>query len=349
MDETRQVGRPARRGRVGPVPRVRLACRFALLGALWLTTAGCSLAPADPGSSVPLVAIDRLSSATLGDQRLAVVATTSIVGDVLSNVGGADIDLRVMVPAGGDPHEFAPAPADLRSVQRAQVVFVSGLGLEQAILPDLAAAGNARLVSISEGIEPLAFGQDAGESSRVQAGAVAATDPHVWMDPANVERWAQNAADALSRLDPASGPEYQERASAYIDRLRELDRWIGEQTQQLDPSQRLLVTDHYTLGYYAQRYQFQVVGAIIPSASSMAEPAPRALADLQDKIRNLSVPAIFVENDLHPASFDTLANDVGAEIVPIYVGALTSATGPAPTYLDLMRTDTRRIVEALSK
>lgn len=323
--------------------------RLVLLGALLLVAAGCSLQRGGPGSSVPIVAIDQLNAGGFDDGRLSVVASTSIVGDVLANIGGTDIDLRVMVPAGRDPHGFAPAPEDLRAVQQAQIVFVSGLGLEQAMLPDLAAAGSAPFVSISEGVQPLALGPDGLESASTASGSGTTLDPHVWMDPTRVERWAQNAADALSRLDPKRAPEYEKRASAYIDELRDLDRWIREQTQRLKPDERTLVTDHYALGYYAQRYGFQVVGAIVPSASSVAEPAPRDLAALQDQIRQLRVPAIFVESELRPSSFDSLAHDMGVQIVPIYVGALTSADGPASTYLDLMRTDTQRIVEALSR
>lgn len=341
---TQPMGRSVR---AAPRADRRQALLLALAALLWLVFA-CSPGGSGGGPEAPIVSIDQLSPAASGSARLSLVASTSIVGDVLANVGGSDVDLRILIPAGGDPHGFTPAPADLRALQGAGAVFVSGLGLEQAILPELA-AGGVPIVSISEGIQALAFGPDGVESAATAYAADAELDPHVWMDPNNVILWAQNAAEALSRLDPEHGPNYQSRASAYIDDLRHLDSWIRDQTQRLAPERRKMVTDHYALGYYAQRYGFQVVGAIVPAASSMAEPSPRSLAALQDQIRQFQVPAIFVEHDAQPSSYESLAQDVGAEIVPLYIGALTAPDGPASTYIDLMRTDTQRIVEALSK
>lgn len=329
--------------------RVLAAVAGRALAVSLLALASACAAGGDAGASADVVSpIAALGSVTPGG-RIHVVASTSVVGDVVANVAGPDVDVLVLVPPGTDPHGFTLAPRDLQAVGQSQAVLISGFGLEQAILPDLAAASNAPIVSISEGIEPLVFGFG-GQEARAQTSQPvdAQADPHVWMDPTNVQRWARNAAEVLSRLDPENKGAYQQRASSYIDRLTALDRWIQEQVRALPSASRLLVTDHYALGYFANRYQFVILGAIVPAASSMAEPVPQDLAELERKMMAQGAPAIFVESGPHPAAVDSVANDTGANVVGVYIGSLSPASGPAPTYLQMMKLDTERILEALT-
>jgi manganese/iron transport system substrate-binding protein len=310
-----------------------------------LAATGCA-APADVRSEQDLlVPIEQLTAVSGQEGPLLVVATTSIVADVVANVGGDDIQIDTLIPAGAEPHDFNPSPGDLRAVSQASIVFVSGVGLEQSFLSDLAvAAGDRPLVSISEGVQTMGGGASGGGPAIGKA----PVDPHVWMDPTNVARWAQNAADGLGRLDPANKAGYRTRAAGYADRVASLDEWIQEQTGRLPAERRLLVTDHYALGYFARRYGFQVLGAVIPSASTLAEPAPQELAALEENMKSHDVRTIFVEAMDAGASLDSIARDVGAEIVQLHIGSLTAANGPAATYIDLMQFDTLRIVEALA-
>jgi manganese/iron transport system substrate-binding protein len=274
---------------------------------------------------------------------LRAVATTTIVADVVRNVAGDQIDVQVLVPPGVDEHNFQPTPADVTRVADADVVFMSGAGLEtfvQKLVEN--AGGHARLVSVSDGIDLLQA------SSVVEPGAQSGqgSDPHVWLDPLRVQTWTDNIAAALSELDPQQAATYQANAAAYRQKLAELDDWIGQQVAQVAPQNRLLVTDHEIFTYFADRYGFEQVGAIIPSYSTTAEPSAQELAALEDGIRRLGVKAVFVGNTVNPTLANRVAADTNIRLVQILTGSLTDGA-PAATYLDYMRFNVGAIVQAL--
>lgn len=291
-------------------------------------------------------------------QRVRVVATTSLVGDVLARVGGDSIQLTVLVPIGADPHAYMPTPQDLSRVQDGHVVFINGLGLEGPLLADLAAAApGTPIVSLSEGLEPRlqspgaeAEAGQGGTPSGVESGreAEGAADPHVWFDPRNVQQWARNAAGALSALDPDRADRYQERARSYVAELEQLDAWIQEQVDSIPDANRMLVTDHLVFGYFSDRYGFEMIGAVIPAYSSLAEPSARSFADLEQLVAERGVKAVFVGLQSNAALAERVAQDLNVPVVPLYVGSLSEPGGPADSYLELMRFDVQRIVEVLS-
>ncbi len=277
-------------------------------------------------------------------EQLRVVATTSFVAEVLSQVGGDEINLRMLLPLGADPHSYEPTPQDVRTLAEADVVFINGLGLEVFLERTLeAAGGRAVVVSLSEGIETLTFGEDTDHEADEHGGL----DPHVWLDPLNMVRWAKNAAAALAALDPERAEGYRQRAAAYTARLLALDEWIRAEVETLPPEARRLVTDHEELGYFAARYGFEVVGAIVPAYSSAAEPSAQDLASLGSTIRELRVPAVFVSSAVNPDLAARVAQDTGTRLVTLYAHSLTEASGPAPTYVDLMEYNVRAIVSGL--
>ncbi len=305
-----------------------------------------------------------LTAVSLADgEKLKVLATTSIVGDIVNNVGGEAIELTVLLPLGTDPHGFSPAPADLAAVADAHVIFANGMGLEEFLDEMIEnAGGEAAIVHVSHGIEPRQFeagqghehegeeheGEEhEGEEHEGEHHHHEGADPHTWMTPANATIFVHNIEHALSELDPAQAETYSTNAETYEAELAELDTWIKTQIESIPADNRKLVSDHITFGYYADRYGLEMIGAVMPSVSTSAEPSAQDLAELQDAISEYGVKAVFVGTSVNPALAQRMAEDAGIELVPLYTGSLSEPDGDAATYLDYIRYNTRAIVEAL--
>jgi ABC-type Zn uptake system ZnuABC Zn-binding protein ZnuA len=291
-------------------------------------------------------------------EPLRVLATTSILGDVVGQVGGEAISLTTLIPAGVDPHAFQPTPRDARLLADADVIFINGFGLEE-FMADLIeqAGGDALVVSASLGITPLeAPGEHAGKQTEHEgegppAGAdpqEPAVDPHTWFDPNNVIHWTENIQAALAASDPDHAQEYAANAAAYRAQLQALDSEIRASVERIPPERRRLVTDHEELGYFAEEYGFEVAGTVLTSSSSLAEPSAQEMAALFDQIRAQGIPAIFVTSVANPALAQRLAEDAGVQLVTLQGHSLTNDQGAASSYLDLMRYNVRAIVEALA-
>lgn len=300
----------------------------------------------------------------ISGKRLQVVATTSIVGDVVRQIGGDAIQLTVLLPVGADPHAFEPSPQDVARVAEAQVIFAVGAGLERFLEPILQQAGGKALhVELAQGIPLRPFeGMAAhthhhGESheheeeshaeGEEEASHAGEWDPHIWLDPNNVITWTHTIEATLSRLDPDRASFYQRNAEAYREELRQLDRWIQEQVARIPPENRKLVTEHQVFGYFAHRYGFEQVGTILPSVSTVAQPSAQELAALEEAIRSLGVKAVFVSSTVDPALARRVAEDTGTRLVRLYVDSLGEPGGEADSYVKMMRYNVRAIVEAL--
>jgi manganese/iron transport system substrate-binding protein len=275
---------------------------------------------------------------------LKVVASTTLVGDVVRQVGGEYIDLRVLLPVGSDPHTFEPRPQDIAALSQAQVVFINGFGLEEALEPIMDANVKSPSIEVSKGVKALPFGDEfhKGVEEEYTSG-----DPHTWMDPQNVIIWTQNIAAALAQADPSNAGVYQANALAYVNNLKELDGWIRQQVEQIPGERRKLVTDHAILGYFAEKYGFEQVGLVIPALSTNASPSAQDLAALEDAIRGQGVQAVFVSKEVSPTTSKQVAQDTGVTLISIYSGSLGEAGSGADTYLDWMRYNVNAIVEAL--
>ena len=272
--------------------------------------------------------------------RITVVATTSILADVVSRIGGDLVSVTALVPPGANEHAYQPSPRDIAAVSDAALVFEVGLGLEEFMATIITNAGTqVAPVTVSEGITTREF--TAGGDEHFSA------DPHVWMDPANVIIWARNIAAAFSAYDPKHSDAYEANAAAYIAELEALDVWITQQVGKIPPENRQIVTDHMLFGYFAEKYGFTVVGAIIPSYSSGAQPSARELADLEQSIRQFDVKVILVGNTVNPSLASQIAEDTGIRLVQFYTGSLSEPAGPAATYLDYMRYNVSTIIGAL--
>ncbi len=280
-------------------------------------------------------------------EKLQVVATTNIVGDVVRQVGGDHIELTTLMGIGVDPHSYVPTPADTAAIHDAHVVFANGAGLE-ANLDKMVenAGGDAVEVIVSQGIELRQLvGGHAGEEDAGHGQGDG--DPHVWFDVRNVIRWVETIEHALSALDPASSEAYRANAVAYRQQMEDLDGWIAKQMDTLPKANRRLVTNHPAFGYLADRYGLEQVGAVYPVSPS-AEPSAQDIAALEDTIRKLGVPAVFTESTVHPKLAQQVAADTGVKLVTLYSGSLGGPGSGAESYLELMQYDVRAIVEALN-
>ncbi|HNT74458.1 MAG TPA: metal ABC transporter substrate-binding protein [Anaerolineae bacterium] len=296
------------------------------------------------------------------DSRLKVVATTTIVGDVVHQIGGEAIDLTVLLSPGSDPHSFSPAPQDVAAISDADVVFINGAGLEE-FLTDLLenAGGEAELIDLSQDLALLKFAgaehdegahegehdEGAHEGDEHEGEHHHEMDPHIWTSPRNVLIWTVSIELTLSRLDAVNAKTYQTNAAAYREELAALDAWIVEQIAQIPEARRVLLTDHLAFDYLAAHYGLEQLGAVVPGYSTAAQPSAQDIAALEDAIRAYAVPAIFVGSTVNPALSQRVAEDTGIQLVFLYTGSLTDPDGDAPSYLAYMRCNVNAIVAAL--
>lgn len=287
-----------------------------------------------------LTACDQRVEQSSKDEKLKVVATTTIVGDIVSQVGGDHIDLSILLPVGTDPHSFDPSPQDIAKVAEADLVFANGVGLEDFLDPLIESAGaQNKVVYVSEGIDLLTLTDDEPGHT--------GNDPHTWTDPNNIKFWIDNIVRTLSELDPENEDAHMANAEAYKTELYELDAWIRSQVGLIPSENRKLVTDHALFGYFANEYGFDQVGALIPGYSTLAEPTANELAAIEDAIRVLDVRAIFVGNTINPNLAERVAEDTGTQLIFIYTGSLSEPDSDAPTYIDYMRYNSNAFVNAL--
>lgn len=272
--------------------------------------------------------------------RLRVVATFSILGDVVANVGSDRVALTTLVGPDGDAHVYEPTPQDAAAIANAAVVFENGLGFE-AWLDELVEGSGTTAVRVvtTDGIEAGVLVEDGVEEQ----------DPHVWQDVQNEIVVAEHVRDALVAADPDGKDAYEANAAAYIDELEALDAEIEERVASLPAERRKLVTTHDAFGYFARRYGFEIVGTALPVSTEAADPAAGDVAALVDRIRAAGVPAIFAENIENQALLERVASDAGVALgQDLYSDALGPAGSPGETYLGMMRANSDAIVGALS-
>jgi len=295
------------------------------------------------GAQLLAAACAPASAPATGKPALNVLATETFLADIAQNVAGSRVKVGALMPMGVDPHAFEPTPADIRQVADSHLLIVNGAGVEEFLAKLLQNAGGKRLVvEASKGLTS----RKPGVGEPVDADNP--VDPHFWLDPNNVVQYVDNIRDGLSQADPDGAATYAANADAYIAKLKELDRWIAAQVAPLPPARRLLVTNHESLGYFADRYGFKIIGAIIPSVSTEASPSAQQLAQLVDHIKATHAPAIFLETGANPQMAQQVARETGIQVVTeLYTHSLTDANGPAPTYIDMLKYDVKAIVDAL--
>ena len=264
-------------------------------------------------------------------QPIRVIAAESFLTDIAQQVAGNRIKVEGLIPIGMEPHAYEPTPRDVARVTESDLLIISGAGLEEwlkGILTNI--GGSEKIIEASAGLTAVNG------------------DPHFWLDPNTVLVYVDNISDALARIDPDGKNVYISNASAYKQKLIELDTWIKLEVEKIPLENRLMVTNHETLGYFASRYGFQVIGSLLASLSSEASPSPRELAQLSDSLRVLPVRVIFLDAGSNPKLAEQIAAETNAKIVTdLYSESLSPAGGPASTYLDMMKYNVSVIVSSL--
>jgi ABC-type Zn uptake system ZnuABC Zn-binding protein ZnuA len=240
-----------------------------------------------------------------GSDKPIVVATTTQIGDFARAVGGDAVDVHQILRPNTDPHEYEPRPDDVRATADAKVVFVNGDGLDSWMGDVVKQAGGSRnVVTLGD----VARTHLPGEAEGPEASPV---DPHWWHDPRNAEAAVERVRSALGEALPADKEAFDRRAAAYVGEIAALDKRLGRCFASVPAAERKLVTSHDAFGYLAKRYGIDVVGAIVPSQSTEAQPSAGDIARLVDQVRSEKVRAIFIENSVNPKLGEAVANQTG--------------------------------------
>lgn len=266
-----------------------------------------------------------------------VLTSTTILADITRDIAGDRLAVDSLLPVGADPHAYQPVPQDVARIGESSLIIINGAEYEHFLKALLDNAGGEK--TVLEASTGLPFRTDAEGEHGV--------DPHLWLDPNNVITYVENIRESLTHFDPDGAQVYQSNADAYEDQLKELDAWIEERVAQVAPERRVLVTNHEALGYFAERYGFTVVGAIVPSFSSSASTSAQQMAALIEQIRAQGVPAIFLDAADNPALAQQIAAETGIKVVTdLHLESLTDGP-PAATYIDMMKHNVTKMVEAL--
>jgi zinc/manganese transport system substrate-binding protein len=267
------------------------------------------------------------------EDRLNVVASFSILGDLVKNVGGDKVDVATLVGPNGDVHVYAPAPSDAKKNADARLLVMNGLGLE-GWLPRLvqSAGSKATIVTASNGIAPLQLGSEA--------------DPHAWQSVPNVKIYVGNIRDALIAADPAAAAVFRANADRYLRELDALDAEVRAAIAKIPPGRRKVITTHNAFGYFAAAYGVTFVAPV--GVSTESEPSARDIATLIQQIKAAKIPAVFLENLSDDRLIRRIAAETGAKAGgTLYSDSLTDEKGPAPTYIALVRHNIKALTSAL--
>jgi zinc/manganese transport system substrate-binding protein len=268
------------------------------------------------------------------EPRLNVVASFSILGDFVGNVGGDRVSVTTLVGADSDAHVYVPTPADAKRIADAKLVLVNGLGFE-GWLPRLvkSAGGKAAIVTATSGIAPLKLGSEA--------------DPHAWQSVANAKIYVANIRDALAAASPADAELFRANAEAYLAKLDALDREVREAVAQIPNGRRKVISTHRAFGYFAAAYGVEFIAPV--GVSTESEASARDLARIITQIRTAKIPAVFLENISDPRLIRRISAETGARVGgTLYSDSLTAEKGDSPTYIAMVRHNIKALTSALS-
>jgi zinc/manganese transport system substrate-binding protein len=268
------------------------------------------------------------------EPRLNVVASFSILGDFVGNVGGDRVSVTTLVGADSDAHVYVPTPADAKRIADAKLVLVNGLGFE-GWLPRLvkSAGGKAAIVTATSGIAPLKLGSEA--------------DPHAWQSVANAKIYVANIRDALAAASPADAELFRANAEAYLAKLDALDREVREAVAQIPDGRRKVISTHRAFGYFAAAYGVEFIAPV--GVSTESEASARDLARIITQIRTAKIPAVFLENISDPRLIRRISAETGARVGgTLYSDSLTAEKGDSPTYIAMVRHNIKALTSALS-
>jgi manganese/iron transport system substrate-binding protein len=295
-----------------------------------IVAAGCSAVDdAAGGSSGPTPVPDAID----------VVATTTVLADLVRQVGGAQVDVTSLVPPGGEVHTFDPTPADIARVADADLIVTNGLGLDDWVAELAGDSGSrASIVTLGEDLAGVTYLEGGG-----QAGTV---NPHLWMDVGNAIGYVERIGEQLAAVDAAHASVYETGAASYDERLSALDNSAREQIGAIPAERRKVVSFHDAFPYFAEAYGLEIVGTVIDAPGQ--DPSAGEIADLIDSIRASGAAALFGEAQFNPQLAQTIADEAGIAVVTdLYTDSLGGP--PADTYEGMIRWDVERVVDALQR
>ncbi|MEI6558391.1 MAG: zinc ABC transporter substrate-binding protein [Rhodospirillaceae bacterium] len=274
---------------------------------------------------------------------LPVVASFSVLGDLVQQVGGDRVRVTTLVGPDGDAHVFEPSPDDARAIQAARLVVINGLGLEGWISRLIRSSGyRGPVVVASAAVTPRRGGSGTGHA------AEGGVDPHAWQNVANVKAYVRAIGEGLAAADPAGAAEYRAGAAAYLGRLEALDREVRAAFAAIDSARRKIITSHDAFGYFGDAYGLALLAPV--GFGTESEPSARAVGGLIDQIRREGIRAIFIENMSDPRLIQQIARESGARVGGrLFSDALSAPGGPASTYLEMVRHNKRLITDSLGR
>ena len=294
-----------------------------------------------------LTACQPISITTTENQSsFKVIAVESFLADIAQNVAGDRLVVETLMPRGLDPHSFEPTPKDVAKISDSDILIINGAGFEEwleDILENLPA--DQIFIEASAGLQSRTIEEGHSEDD----GHDHEIDPHFWLDPNLVITYVENIRDGFIKLDPNGEEIYTANAADYIEELKELDQYIETKVSEIPAERRLIVTNHESFGYFADRYGFEVVGTIIHSVSSGSTPSAQQMAELVDQMRETGATAIFMETGSNAELAEQLSQETGIKVVyDLYTHSVSAADGNAPSYIDLMKYNVDQMVRALA-
>ncbi|MGK7936559.1 MAG: zinc ABC transporter substrate-binding protein [Xenococcaceae cyanobacterium] len=273
------------------------------------------------------------------DKKPRVVSTSTIIADLVTEVGGDEIEHLGIMQPGSDPHVYEPTPKDGVAIEKADLIVYNGYNLEPGIIRLIEGTSvKAKKFAVGELVKPLDFEYQGQKQP----------DPHVWGDAQNAIIMIKGIRDRLSSLSPEDEEEFTNNATQLIEELERLDIWITEQIQTIPPSQRKLVTTHDAFQYYANAYGLEVAGTLI-GISTEEQPSAQTVKNLAEDIKKTKVPAIFAETTINPQLITTVAEEAGVKLAPqeLYSDSIGAPGSEGDSYLKMLIANTRSIVESL--
>ncbi|APW44707.1 metal ABC transporter substrate-binding protein [Rhodoferax saidenbachensis] len=290
-------------------------------------------------------ALALLGSHAHAADKLPVVASFSILGDLVRVVGGDRVAVTTLVGANEDAHVFEAKPADAKTLLAAKLVVTNGLGFEPWAGKLIKSAGyKGEAVVAAKGVKARHMEEEKGHASHAHE----ETDPHAWQNPNNVTLYVRNIAAALSKVDAAGASTYQANAEAYVKQLQILDVWAKAQIASIPQAKRKVITSHDAFGYFAAQYGVQFLAP--QGVNTETEPSAKQVAQLIRQIQREKIRAVFVENMGNPKLIAQLSKDAGATLgASLYADALSTADQPGATYLQMMRNNVTELVAGMRR
>ncbi|MBO1905159.1 metal ABC transporter substrate-binding protein [Microvirga sp. 3-52] len=290
------------------------------------------------------LAVSSLPVAAQNVDKLKVVATFSILGDMVRNVGGERVAVATLVGPNGDAHVYSPTPADGRRLTEAKIVFTNGLKFEGWIDRLVKSSGTrAEKIEAAKGVKPLKSNDEGHGHDHGHGGS----DPHAWQSIGNAKIYVANIRDALIAADEAGKAVYEANAASYLERLDEVEAEVKGLVARIPPERRRIITSHDAFRYFEEAYGIDFVSP--QGVSTESEASAKDVARIIQQIRRETIAAVFVENVSDARLMERIAKETGAKVgEKVYSDALSEPNGPAGTYIDMMRHNIRAFSAALS-